>query len=155
MLIRVCVVLAALAETASALLSSELTDNALQSGSLSAFWAPAGMWLAAALLGAFVGHLGNSLADWTAERLVMRMREKVFAHVQILPPDFFSRHRTGDLVERLTGDVLTQAHNRRRAEERRLRREARAWMRASVTGAASASSTNSSSRSSRRSACLS
>ncbi|WP_329265335.1 ABC transporter ATP-binding protein/permease [Streptomyces sp. NBC_01478] len=217
-LICVCVVLAALAETASILLFSELTDNALQAGSLSAFWAPASMWFTAALLGAFVGYIGNSLAVWTAERFVMRLREKVFAHVQTLPPDFFSRHRTGDLVERLTGDVesieqmvvsgavgtvsavfstvlfsaaalylrwdlalatftlaplfwlaakrfsgrikivarqervadgaitsvveeslghivLTQAYNRGRAEEKRLRREARAWMRASVTGA--------------------
>jgi ATP-binding cassette subfamily B protein len=155
---------------------------------------------------------------WTAERFVLRLRASVFRHVQDLPPDFFQKHRQGDLVERLTGDVeaieqmvvsgvvgtvsaafsavfyatgalwlrwdlalvtfllaplflvaarrfagriktasqeeraadgaitsvveeslgnvvLTQAYNRRRAEEKRLDREARAWMRASVRGA--------------------
>lgn len=169
-------------------------------------------------MGALVGYLGNSLATWTAERFVLRLRANVFGHVQDLPPHFFQRHRRGDLVERLTGDVeaieqlvvsgvvgtisaafsavfyaaaalwlrwdlalatfvlaplfllaarrfsgrikqasqdervadgaitsvveeslgnivLTQAYNRRRDEERRLDKEARAWMRASVRGA--------------------
>jgi ATP-binding cassette subfamily B protein len=213
-----CVVVAALAETASILLFAQLTDHALKAGSLSAFWGPAGAWLGVAVLGALVGYLGNSLAVWTAERFVLRLRAGVFRHVQGLPPHFFQQHRQGDLVERLTGDVeaieqmvvsgvvgtvsalfsavfysaaalwlrwdlalvtfvlaplflvaarrfsgriktasqeeraadgaitsvieeslgnvvLTQAYNRRRAEEKRLDREARAWMRASVRGA--------------------
>ncbi|MEU5031161.1 ABC transporter ATP-binding protein [Streptomyces milbemycinicus] len=217
-LICVCVVVAALAETAAILLFSNLTDHALQEGSLSAFWSPAGQWFAVAVLGAAVGYAGNSLAVWTAERFVLRLRARVFGHVQDLPPHFFQRHRQGDLVERLTGDVeaieqmvvsgvvgtvsalfstvffataafwlrwdlalatfvlaplfwlaarrfsgrikavareervadgaitsvveeslgnivLTQAYNRKAAEEKRLRREARAWMRASVAGA--------------------
>jgi ATP-binding cassette subfamily B protein len=212
------VVVAALAETASILLFAQLTDHALKAGSLSAFWEPAGAWLDVAVIGAIVGYLGNSLAVWTAERFVLRLRASVFRHVQDLPPDFFQKHRQGDLVERLTGDVeaieqmvvsgvvgtvsaafsavfyatgalwlrwdlalvtfllaplflvaarrfagriktasqeeraadgaitsvveeslgnvvLTQAYNRRRAEEKRLDREARAWMRASVRGA--------------------
>ncbi|MFF4837205.1 ABC transporter ATP-binding protein [Streptomyces sp. NPDC001315] len=213
-----CVVVSALAETASILLFAQLTDNALKAGSLSAFWGPAGAWLGVAALGALVGYLGNSLATWTAERFVLRLRASVFRHVQDLPPHFFQKHRQGDLVERLTGDVeaieqlvvsgvvgtisaafsavfyavaalwlrwdlalatfvlaplfllaarrfsgrikqasqdervadgaitsvveeslgnivLTQAYNRRRDEERRLDREARAWMRAGVRGA--------------------
>ncbi|TXS41222.1 ABC transporter ATP-binding protein [Streptomyces sp. uw30] len=213
-----CVVVSALAETASILLFAELTDHALKAGSLSAFWGPAAAWLGVAVLGALVGYLGNSLATWTAERFVLRLRAKVFRHVQDLPPHFFQQHRRGDLVERLTGDVeaieemvvsgvvgtvaavfsavfysaaalclrwdlalatfvlaplfllaarrfsgrirtaaqdervadgsitsvveeslgnvvLTQAYNRRRAEEKLLDREARAWMKASVRGA--------------------
>ncbi|MGW6737766.1 ABC transporter ATP-binding protein [Streptomyces sp. NPDC055013] len=213
-----CVVVAALAETASILLFAELTDDALKAGSLSAFWGPAAAWLGVAVLGAVVGYLGNSLATWTAERFVLRLRAKVFRHVQDLPPHFFRKHRRGDLVERLTGDVeaieemvvsgvvgavaaafstvfyaaaalclrwdlalatfvlaplfllaarrfagrirtasqdervadgaitsvveeslghvlLTQAYNRHGDEEKRLDREARAWMKASVRGA--------------------
>ncbi|KUN80228.1 ABC transporter ATP-binding protein [Streptomyces griseoruber] len=218
LVIVACVVVSALAETAAILLFAQLTDNALKEGSLSAFWGPAGAWLGVAVLGALVGYLGNSLATWTAERFVLRLRARTFAHVQGLPPHFFQQHRQGDLVERLTGDVeaieqlvvsgvvgtvsaafsavfysaaalylrwdlalatfllaplfllaarrfsgrikqasrdervadgaitsvveeslgnvvLTQAYNRRADEERRLDREARAWMRASVRGA--------------------
>lgn len=218
LVIVACVVVAALAETASILLFAELTDNALKAGSLAAFWGPAAAWLGVAALGALVGYLGNSLATWTAERFVLRLRAKVFRHTQNLPPHFFQKHRRGDLVERLTGDVeaieqmvvsgvvgtvsaafsavfyaaaalylrwdlalatfvlaplfllaarrfggrirtaaqdervadgaitsvveeslgnvvLTQAYNRSGDEEKRLDREARAWMKASVRGA--------------------
>ncbi|MEU6553174.1 ABC transporter ATP-binding protein [Streptomyces sp. NPDC046915] len=100
-----CVVVSALAETAAILLFADLTDNALKAGSLSAFWGPAAAWLGVAALGALVGYLGNSLATWTAERFVLRLRAGVFRHVQGLPPHFFQKHRQGDLVERLTGDV--------------------------------------------------
>ncbi|WP_443073999.1 ABC transporter ATP-binding protein [Streptomyces sp. NBC_01456] len=219
-IVLVCLsaIVAALAETAAILLFAELTDNALQKGSVSAFWGPAGLWLAVAVAGAIVGYLGNSLAAWTAERFVMRLRARLFAHLQKLPPHFFQRNRRGDLVERMTGDVdaieqlvvtglvqavsagfavlfyagaalwlrwdlalatfalaplfliaasrftsrvkevsrrervadgaitsvveeglvnvvLTQAYNRQRDEQARLRREARRWLRASVTSA--------------------
>jgi ATP-binding cassette subfamily B protein len=100
-----CTVLGALTETAAILLFGELTDNALQKGSLDAFWSPAAQWLALAVVGAVVGYAGGSLAVWVSERFVMRLREHVFDHVQKLPPHFFQRHRQGDLLSRLTGDV--------------------------------------------------
>lgn len=74
LLIVACVIVSALAETASILLFAELTDHALKAGSLAAFWGPAGAWLGVAVLGAIVGYLGNSLAVWTAERFVLRLR---------------------------------------------------------------------------------
>ncbi|MGW7485561.1 ABC transporter ATP-binding protein [Streptomyces sp. NPDC054786] len=104
-LICLCVIVAALAETAAILLFSDLTDHALQRGSLDAFWAPAAQWLGVAVAGAAVGYAGNSLAVWVSERFVMRLRAQVFDHVQRMPPHFFQRHRQGDLVARLTGDV--------------------------------------------------
>ncbi|MEU2425048.1 ABC transporter ATP-binding protein [Streptomyces sp. NPDC007851] len=104
-IVWVCAVIAALAETEAILLFSDLTDHALQKGSLSAFWGPATKWLGIAIVGAIVAYAGNSLAAWTTERFVMRLRERVFDHVQQLPPHFFQRHRQGDLLSRLTSDV--------------------------------------------------
>ncbi|MFI6562871.1 ABC transporter ATP-binding protein [Streptomyces sp. NPDC050534] len=100
-----CTVLAALAETEAILVFGDLTDNALQKGSLAAFWTPAAKWLGVAVVGAVVAYAGNSLAAWVTERFVMRLREHVFDHVQQLPPHFFQGHRQGDLLSRLTGDV--------------------------------------------------
>ncbi|KUL51048.1 hypothetical protein ADL22_06840, partial [Streptomyces sp. NRRL F-4489] len=105
LLVGLCAIVAALAETAAILLFAQLTDNALKEGSVSAFWNPAGKWLAVAVIGALVGYLGNSLAAWTAERFLLRLRARVFTHLQKLPPHFFQHNRRGDLVERLTGDV--------------------------------------------------
>ncbi|MGW1557467.1 ABC transporter ATP-binding protein [Streptomyces sp. NPDC002144] len=104
-LVWVCTVLAALAETEAILVFSDLTDHALQKGSPAAFWEPAAKWLGVAVLGAVVAYAGNSLAAWVTERFVMRLREHVFDHVQQLPPHFFQRHRQGDLLSRLTSDV--------------------------------------------------
>ncbi|MEU6014529.1 ABC transporter ATP-binding protein [Streptomyces sp. NPDC047515] len=104
-LIFLCAVLAAIAETITVLLFAELVDSALQKGSVSAFWKPAGQWLAVAVIGAVVGYLGHSVAAWVAERFVLRLRARVFSHLQTLPPHFYQRNRRGDLVERLTGDV--------------------------------------------------
>ncbi|MEU1593801.1 ABC transporter ATP-binding protein [Streptomyces sp. NPDC005708] len=101
----VCTVLVALAETEAILLFGELTDHALERGSLSAFWDPAAAWLGIAVAGTIVAYAGNSLAAWVTERFVMRLREHVFDHVQQLPPHFFQRHRQGDLLSRLTSDV--------------------------------------------------
>jgi ATP-binding cassette subfamily B protein len=217
-LVCCCVIAAAVCETVAILLFGNLTDHALEQGSLSAFWHPATAWLGVAVVGAIIGYFGNSLAYWSGERFVRRLRAHVFGHVQDLPPDFFQRYRRGDLVERLSGDVeaieqlvvssaigvasavfrvvlfsaaafwlrwdlalltfvlapllwlaakvfsgpirhfarservadgaitsvleeslgtleLTQAYNRKPAEEERLDREAVAWMRASVSGA--------------------
>ncbi|MGI5454649.1 ABC transporter ATP-binding protein [Streptomyces sp. CA-249302] len=100
-----CTVLGALAETSAILLFGDLTDNALQKGSLDAFWTQAVQWLVIAVLGAAIGYAGGSLAVWVSERFVMRLREHVFEHVQRLPPHFFQLHRQGDLLSRLTGDV--------------------------------------------------
>ncbi|OXY95591.1 ABC transporter ATP-binding protein [Streptomyces diastatochromogenes] len=104
-LVWVCTVLAALAETEAILLFGDLTDHALQKGSLAAFWSPAVKWLGIAVVGALIAYAGNSLAAWATERFVMRLREHVFDHVQQLPPHFFQRHRQGDLLSRLTSDV--------------------------------------------------
>ncbi|MCX4773984.1 ABC transporter ATP-binding protein/permease [Streptomyces sp. NBC_01260] len=105
LLICLFAIMAAIAETITILLFAELTDTALRNGSVSAFWKPAGQWLTVAVIGAVVGYLGSSLAAWTAERFVLRLRARVFSHLQTLPPHFFQRNRRGDLVERLTGDV--------------------------------------------------
>ncbi|GAA2583760.1 ABC transporter ATP-binding protein [Streptomyces tubercidicus] len=105
LLVCLSAIVAALSETVAILVFAELTDHALQKGSVSAFWGPAGLWLGVAVAGGVVGYLGSSLAAWTAERFVMRLRARVFAHLQKLPPHFFQRNRRGDLVERLTGDV--------------------------------------------------
>ncbi|MBF9073744.1 ABC transporter ATP-binding protein [Streptacidiphilus fuscans] len=104
-LVSVSLVVTALAETVVVLLFGDLTDSALQTGSLRAYWGPAGVWLAVSVVAALVGFAGNCLGAWVGERFILRLRARVFAHLQRLPADFFRRHRPGDLVERLTGDV--------------------------------------------------
>lgn len=45
------------------------------------------------------------VSTWIGERFVLDLRSRVFSHLQRLSPDFLERHRLGDLLSRLNGDV--------------------------------------------------
>ncbi|WP_079178928.1 ABC transporter ATP-binding protein [Streptomyces humi] len=86
-------------------IAGQLTDDVLAPGDLGAFWDPAALWLALAGLGAVASAAGGYLAGWTSEHFLLGLRDRVFRHLQRLPPDTLARYGTGDLVSRLTGDV--------------------------------------------------
>ncbi len=56
-------------------------------------------------VGALVGYLITYLTSATAERVGADLRESVFGRLLGLGLPFHDRHRSGDLVTRLTGDV--------------------------------------------------
>ena len=73
---------------------------------------PAGLAAVAALggialvgVGALVGYLITYLTSATAERVGADLREALFGRLLRLGLPFHDRHRSGDLVTRLTGDV--------------------------------------------------
>ncbi|NBB74887.1 MAG: ATP-binding cassette domain-containing protein [Bacteroidetes bacterium] len=57
------------------------------------------------LLQALVSFGGNYLLQWTGERVVADLRQRVYRHLHRLSLRFFADHRTGDLTSRLTNDV--------------------------------------------------
>jgi len=101
----VLAVLAAGAEVAAVYLFGVITDEALTAKKLSAFWAPAAMWLGAAIAGAVATFYGDCMTTLAGERFLFRLRNSVFGHVQKLPLDFLDNSRLGDLMTRLTDDV--------------------------------------------------
>ncbi|MGW1050458.1 ABC transporter ATP-binding protein [Streptomyces sp. NPDC002521] len=84
-----------------------LTDDVLTPGRLDAFWGPAALWLGLAAAGAVASAAGGCLAGWTSEHFLLGLRDRVFQHLQQVPPDALDRFGTGDLVSRLTGDIET------------------------------------------------
>jgi ABC-type multidrug transport system fused ATPase/permease subunit len=63
------------------------------------------MFLVLSLLNALMTHLQLRIAATTAQNLGRRLRTGVFAHLERLPLDWHGRQRTGDLVQRITGNV--------------------------------------------------
>jgi len=57
------------------------------------------------LLQAIVSFGGNYLLQWTGERVVADLRQRIYRHLHRLSLRFFADHRTGDLTSRLTNDV--------------------------------------------------
>ena len=96
---------AAGAEVAAVYLFGVITDEALTAKKLSAFWLPAGIWLAVAVAGAVATFYGDCMTTLAGERFLFRLRNGVFGQVQRLPLDFLDNSRLGDLMTRLTDDV--------------------------------------------------
>jgi len=101
-----CAVLAAtLCETAAIRVFAYLTDHVLATGRLAAFWAPAGLWAGTAVAGAALGYAGTLASGRIGETVLLGLRDRLFAHLQRLSPDFHDNAGTGDLVARCTSDV--------------------------------------------------
>ena len=67
-------------------------------------------WVIVAFAGVSTVNLGASylqtyLTSWVGEHIVYDLRRNLFAHLQKLSLDFFSRQRTGWIVSRLTNDI--------------------------------------------------
>ncbi len=57
------------------------------------------------LIQAVTSFGGSYLLQWTGERVVADLRQRVYRHLHRLSLRFFADHRTGDLTSRLTNDV--------------------------------------------------
>jgi len=59
----------------------------------------------AALVGALLSGLNRRAYVRVSGRVLFALREALYRHLQTLPPTFFARARTGDVLNRLDGDV--------------------------------------------------
>ena len=50
-------------------------------------------------------YLQTYLTSWVGEHVIYDLRRQLFAHLQKLSLDFFSRQKTGWIVSRLTNDI--------------------------------------------------
>ncbi|EWM11944.1 ABC transporter ATP-binding protein [Kutzneria sp. 744] len=103
----VLLIAAAACDSVAVSMFSTIVDGALKAGDLSAFWLPAGIWAGVAVLSGGLVFGGQYLTARSGERFLLRLRTKVFGHLQKLTPDFFQRRRLGDLLARLTDDIDT------------------------------------------------
>jgi ABC-type multidrug transport system fused ATPase/permease subunit len=67
-------------------------------------------WVIVAFIGVSLVNLGASylqtyLTSWVGSHVIDDLRRELFAHLQKLSLDFFSRQRTGWIVSRLTNDI--------------------------------------------------
>src|SRR5690606_36925443 len=98
-------IVAAACEVAAIRLFGFITDEVLASQDLGAFWKPAFLWLGLAILAGGASFCGDYITALGGERFLLALRDKVFAHLQTLTPDFFDNRRLGDLMARLTDDI--------------------------------------------------
>src|SRR5919198_1234035 len=97
--------LAPLVEAAQIWLFKHVVDDVLVPRDFGPFgWIAAG-FVALVLLDGALGFADDYLSTWIGERFLLRLRVRVFAHLQRLSMGFFETRRLGDVLSRLTGDV--------------------------------------------------
>ncbi|MBB4920668.1 ABC transporter ATP-binding protein [Streptosporangium saharense] len=101
----VLAIVAALCEIGAIRLFGFIADEVLAARNLGAFWEPAFVWLGLMVVAGLASFLGSYATAVGGERFLLRLRDRVFSHMQTLTPDFFDRRRLGDLMARLTDDV--------------------------------------------------
>jgi ATP-binding cassette subfamily B protein len=103
------VVLVALVSTALVLLQPLLTkfliDDGILAGDLRTVVLVCSAMLALALAGALLGGLNRYQHVAVSADILFELRLALFRHLQRLPPTFYARWRSGDLLARLDGDV--------------------------------------------------
>jgi len=62
------------------------------------------------LLRGVCGYLNSYLMNWAAVRAVADIRSKLFTHLQHVSLHFFSQARSGELISRITNDILALHH---------------------------------------------
>jgi len=96
----------AAAGAASPLVVSHLIDSGIAAGDRRLVVELAALLAGLALVSAGLTVAERWLSSRIGEGLIFDLRTQVFDHVQRMPLAFFSRARTGALVQRLNGDVL-------------------------------------------------
>ena len=84
----------------------KLAVDGLQSGATTADLAGyGGMILAIALVAGVLRYYMRMVLIGMSRHVELDLRNAVFAHLQKLPASFYNRHRTGDVMARLTSDL--------------------------------------------------
>ncbi len=99
------VVLDSLAGVAGPYLSRDGIDNGVLTGSRSALFTAAGIFLVVAAADLFVARGVSLVAGKTGERLMYALRIRVWAQLQRLSVDFYDREMGGRIMTRMTSDV--------------------------------------------------
>ncbi len=97
-------------EIAAVFFLSDVIDSALTSNSVGAFAVSAAVWLGITVLAAGADYAGLLAAVGLSERFVLRLRNKLYAHVQRLNPQIHRRYGIGDMVTRHSGDIEAVEH---------------------------------------------
>lgn len=96
---------AAVCEIVAVFVLADVIDGALSAGSAADFTRLAVLWLLITAVSTGADYGGQVLSAGVSERVVLRLRDQLFAHVQRLHPVDHRRVGLGNLVARHSGDL--------------------------------------------------
>ncbi|MGW5521693.1 ABC transporter ATP-binding protein [Gordonia sp. NPDC003950] len=96
---------AAVCEIISVFVLADVVDGALNSDSALAFAKLAALWLGLTAISTAADYYGQIISVGVSENVVLRLRDRLFAHVQRLHPVVHRRLGLGNLVTRHSSDL--------------------------------------------------
>ncbi|GMV21132.1 MAG: ABC transporter ATP-binding protein [Acidimicrobiia bacterium] len=101
----VAIVGGSLAELAQPWLTSKAIDDFIQTGDRAGLWSLAQLLLVLLVANFVFEYLQTSIMQTIGQRILHRIRQDVFTHLQRLDVKFYDRHPVGRLMTRVTTDV--------------------------------------------------
>jgi len=86
-------------------LTKQLIDRAILPRNIAALKPIVLALFAASSMGMLVGYASGYLSQMVGHRIIRRMRNELFEHLQTLSLRFFERHETGSIMSRVTNDT--------------------------------------------------
>jgi ATP-binding cassette subfamily B protein len=80
-------------------------DDGIQAGDLDVLNLVVVAFVAVSTVNLGASYAQTYLTSWVGEHVILDLRRALFAHIQKLSMDFFSRQKTGWIVSRLTNDI--------------------------------------------------
>ncbi|GEE02333.1 ABC transporter ATP-binding protein [Gordonia spumicola] len=103
-------IVAAACDAIGVFVLSDVVDRALHVRHVSALMPLALAWIAVTATSSLGDYLGQMIAVKESEKIVLTLRDTVFAHVQRLSPASYRRRGIGDLVVRHSSDLEAVEH---------------------------------------------
>ena len=101
---------AAACDAAGVFVLADVVDTALGYSSLVALIPLAAVWISVTAVSSVADYVGQVMAARESEKIVLALRDRVFAHVQRLSPAAHRRRGIGDLVVRHSSDLEAVEH---------------------------------------------
>jgi len=104
-LIILCLLISTIASVITPQLLKYAIDEAINKKDVEKLWFISGYFVLLMVTMAVMFVLQTRLAGFLAQKVLFEIRNSVFAKLQTLPMAFFGQNQSGDIIQRLTGNV--------------------------------------------------
>jgi len=103
--IFICLIISTVASVLTPILLKYAIDDAIGKNDLNKLWLYSGIFLGLLIILGIMFNLQGRLTRELAQKIIYGIRNKIFAKLQELPMEFFNENKSGDIIQRLTGNV--------------------------------------------------
>jgi len=105
LIIVLCQLIFTIASVLTPLILKYAIDDAINKGDVGKLWFYAGYFILLMVVMNVMSVIQMRLTGYLAQKVLFTIRSKIFTKLQEMPMAFFSQNQSGDIIQRLTGNV--------------------------------------------------